>query len=111
MLAAIAPASLRRVNGLRRVAPLPEWKERAPLLVLWDSLVPQSRARAGPLWSSSRFLSSGKGDGSGKDSKEAEGALLEGAREEEALKEESLENDASGESGKTTEASGELKFL
>lgn len=109
MLAAIAPAALRRVNGLRRVAPLPEWGvswterlDRAPLLVLWDSLVPQSRARAGPSWS--RFLSSGSGrdDGSGKNSKEAaEGAILE----EGALKEETLENEALRESGKT-EASG-----
>jgi hypothetical protein len=110
MLAAIAPAAVRRVNGLRRVAPLPgvgEWgcaREKqggvdpAPLLVLWNSLVPQSRARAGPLWS--RFLSSsasgsghdGEGDGSGP--KGAEGALPEAAREDEALKEEPVENES-----------------
>ncbi|XP_024392421.1 lon protease homolog 1, mitochondrial [Physcomitrium patens] len=122
MLAAIAPAAIRRVNGLRRVVPLPcvrEWSsqglqraDRAPLLVLWDSMVPRSRATASPLWS--RFLSSsasgsghGEGsDGSGKDGKEGEGGILDAAREDGALKEESGENEVVGETGKT-EVSGE----
>lgn len=121
MLAAIAPAAIRRVNGLRRVVPLPcvrEWSsqglqraDRAPLLVLWDSMVPRSRATASPLWS--RFLSSsasgsghGEGsDGSGKDGKEGEGGILDAAREDGALKEESGENEVVGETGKT-EVSG-----
>lgn len=127
MLAAIAPAAIRRVYGLRRVAPLPglgEWGagsrregvEQAPLLVLWDSLVPQSRPRAAPLWS--RFLSSsasgsgrdgegasGGSDGSGKDGKDAESGILEAVREGGASKEEPVEKEALGETGKA-EASG-----
>ena len=123
MLAAIAPAAIRRVNGLRRVVTgsrngVAEWGaarkegvDPAPLLVLWDSLVPQSRAMAGPSWS--RFLSSGAGEGAsggsdgsgkdGKDPKDADGGILEAVREG-ALKE-PVENEALGEAGKA-EAAG-----
>ena len=126
MLAAVAPAAIRRVNGLRRVAPLPgagKWSfsgaevDRAPLLVLWDSLVPHSRAAAGPLWS--RFLSS-SASGSGRDgegvaggsdgSKEGEGgAIPEAVRDERALTEECSENLALGENRKS-EASGKWPY-
>lgn len=118
MLAAIAPASIRRVNGVRRIASLPrvrEWSTqgqegvgRAPLLVLWESMVPQSRVKASPLWS--RFLSSsasgsGSDEGSDGSGKEGEGSIQHAARGDGVLKEELGENESIGESGKT-EASG-----
>lgn len=106
MLAAIAPAAVRRVHALTRVAPLPgvgEWStagaDRAPLLVLWDTLVPQSRVTAGPLWSRLSSSSSGSGrdgDGAGGASGRSEGSGKEG---ETGIKEQAGEEGAVSESG------------
>ena len=115
MLAAVAPAAVRRVRGWRRGAPRPgvgKWRfsetevDRAPLLLLWDSLVSQSRTTTRPLWSTPSTLgrdgegAAGGSDVSGRDRKEAGGGILEAVREEGALKEEFRENAALGKCGK-----------
>lgn len=74
MLAAVSPAAIRRVNGLRRITAL-----RCNCIT------------AGPLWP--RFLSSGS-DGSGRDGKDH--GILEPVREDGASKDESSKTEASG---------------
>ncbi|KAH8974329.1 hypothetical protein BDL97_01G096300 [Sphagnum fallax] len=111
MLAAMAPAAVRRVPLLRSIVAVSrvggEWSagssvvvDRAPLLVLWDTLVPHSRITAGPTSSASnrtRFLSSST-SGSGRDgdnsSGKADGAA---ARESEGVERESEEPAANEE--------------
>ncbi len=111
MLAAMAPAAVRRVPVLRSIVAVSrvgrKWSagssvvvDRAPLLVLWDTLVPHSRITAGPTSSASyrtRFLSSST-SGSGRDgdnsSGKADGAA---ARESEGVERESEEPAANEE--------------
>jgi hypothetical protein len=117
MLAAMAPAAVRRVPLLRSIVAVSrvggEWSagssvvvDRAPLLVLWDTLVPHSRITAGPTSSASyrtRFLSSStSGSGRNGDNSKADGAA---ARESEGVERES-EEPAANEEVASEEADG-----
>jgi hypothetical protein len=129
MLAAMAPAAVRRVPLLRSIVAVSrvggEWSagssvvvDRAPLLVLWDTLVPHSRITAGPTSSASnrtRFLSSST-SGSGRDgdnsSGKADGAAAreseEPAANEEVASEEAdvAKPPSSGDSGSGVSGGG-----
>ncbi|KAG0619235.1 hypothetical protein M758_4G124900 [Ceratodon purpureus] len=122
MLAAVAPAAGRRLNGITKTALASgggrgrgrgRWTgscqlDRAPLLLLWGSFGPRSRAVTGPLWS--RFLSSsGSGrDGGSDGTKEGEGGgVMEVVREEGVLKEEEVNEN--GESRKIEVSVEKLK--